>query len=302
MKKLDDLITEARRQTDNSDNTNTEASDSVSTEEFIYAANDAQDRLQSLITARYPEEFVTQKIIDIVSGTEAYSISDRVYLNARIHSVEWSYTGNIKDYYVIQSGKIRERDTQSGSPCFYIRRNGQLLLNPIPNTSVSKLRVNYERELDDVDVRRAKVTGTTGTPLTSIAIDSAQTGITSLGAGDYICISDKYGVVKAYNIPVTSATISAITIPSHTLGTDESITAGDYVTIGKYTTTHSKLSDACERHLVAYMVWRILMRDDKKRARDKEQEYLSIESDIIAGYSDITRDVEFIPILDSELL
>lgn len=302
MKKLDDLIAEARRQTDNADNSNTSASDSVSIEEFIYAANDAQDRLQSLITARYPEEFVQQQIITVANGTEAYSIPDRIYLNARIHSVEWSYTGSIKDYVVLPSAKVRERDTYDGSPCFYIRRSGQILLNPIPNISTAKIRVNYERELDDLDIRRAKVTGTTGTPLTSIAITAATTGVTSLGAGDYICISDKDGVVKAYNIPVTSATSSAITIPSHTLSSGESITSGDYVTIGKYTTTHSKLTDACERHLVAYMVYRILMRSDNDRATKKEREYLAIENDILAGYSDITRDVEYVPILDTDML
>lgn len=300
MKSITKLLTEVRRSTRNSDTT------SIVDNEFIEAFNDAQDMGQSIIASVFPDLFVSQEIINTVANQEAYSITERVFLTTRIKTMEYSQTGQITDYYEIPPRSYKERSTVPGYPSFYIRRENGFYLNPIPNASSQKIRVTYERELDEVDIRRAKVTSTTGTPITAITLNNASfptnADILTLEVGDYICVSDPYGVVKAYNIPVTSATATSITVPSHTLGSGETISAGDYITIGQYTTTHSKLPQTCERFLKTYVEWKVFNRDSSDQATAKLAELNSIREDMLASFANPSRDVHYVAIIDEDIL
>lgn len=303
IRRVDLLLEDVRKVTRNSDNSNTEASDSFRDEEFLRAFNDAQDRIQALISSKYPEVFVSENIIDVVSGTEEYSIGTRVFLNNRVFFVEYSQTGQAQDYQRLSSRRLFERNTDSGTPSFYLRREGKILLNPIPNRT-GKIRINFEKELNDLDRRRASVNSTTGTPLTSISITTigVSTKLTSLTIGDYICIVDKDGEILAKNIPVTSSTTTAITIPSHTLGSGESIPTGSFVVIGRDTTTHSSLADNLERYLMAFAEARIFELDSSPElSKSRFIEYKQIEGDILDSFADLNRDIENIPILDPSL-
>lgn len=308
MRRVDLLLEDVRKTTRNSDNSNTEASDSFRDEEFLRAFNDAQDRIQALISAKYPEVFVSENVVDVVSGTEEYSIGTRVFLNNRVFFVEYSQTGQVQDYQRLNSKRLFERNSDSGTPSYYLRREGKILLNPIPDRA-GKIRINFERELNDLDRRRASVVSTTGTPLTSISVNTigATTKLSTLTSGDYICIVDKDGTILAKNIPVSSCTISVvststITIPSHTLGAGETIPAGSFVVIGRETSTHSSLADNLERYLMAFAEARIFELDSSPElSKSRFIEYKQIEGDILDSFADLNRDIENIPILDSSL-
>lgn len=306
MRRLEKLIEQVRRQTENEDVSSTTG---ISTEEFIQYLNDGQDRLQSIISSTYPDVFLAEKIITLVSGTEAYSVPDNMFLDSRIVNVEISLTGQTSDYYPLRPVQFRNRGTyESESPFGYIRKNGQLLINGVYRGSGALLRVTYERALDALDIRRGSITSTTGTPITAITLNSSgptpdTNELPNITKGDYICVSDKDGNVTAYNVPVTAYDTGTrvITVTSHTLASTESITAGDFVTLGRYSTTHSKLSESCERYLIAYAAWKILKRDSSDDSREQQSELSSMEEDIVKAYADNSRDVEGIPILNEEL-
>jgi hypothetical protein len=57
----------------------------------------------------------------------------------------------------LKKGSLKERlNGPSGNPSFYIRRNSQLLIQPIPQQA-GLLRVNYQQTLPKLDTRRAQV-------------------------------------------------------------------------------------------------------------------------------------------------
>lgn len=309
MRRIEKLILQVRSETDNDDVPSSTEEKGIPDSDFIQFLNDSQDRLQSLIAARYPQVFIREVEIDIVPNQESYTISDRVFLNNRLHTVEFSCTGLVRDYVELEPATVKERYTDtSPDPCYYIRRAGELLLNPIPSRAGGKIRITYERELDDLDIRRGRVASVTGTPITAITLEAdlpaPSTLLSGVEVGDYICVCDKDGNVTAYNIPVSSydSGTRVFTVPSHSLGSGESIVAGSYVTLGRYSSTHSGLPDMCERYLVAYSTLKTLVRDSSEDFTDKNRELSEIESDIIGSFADITRDVDYIAILDESPL
>lgn len=306
MRRLDKLIEQARRQTENEDVSSTIG---IATEEFIQYFNDAQDRLQSAISSTYPNVFLSEQIITLTSGTEAYSIPDNLFLDSRIVNVEISLTGNSQDFTPLRPITYKNRGTyESESPYGYIRKNGQILVNGVYRGSGATIRVTYERALDNLDIRRGAISVVTGTPITSITLASSPTPDTyelpNITTGDYICVSDKDGVVTAYNIPVTGYNSGSrvLTVSSHTLAAGEAAAVGSYVTIGRYSTTHSKLSETAERYLLAYAAWKILKRDSSEDSKDQERELLMLEEDIVKSYADNDRDTYGIPILNDSVL
>lgn len=308
MRYLGEILAQVRLQTDNED---TSTADGVTVtgirdEEFIQYFNDAQDRLQSRISsANSPyENFVVESEIDIVSGQEEYDIPDRLFFNKEVRDVAYSPTGLAVDYLPLRKEYFINRSTQTATyPSMYYRRFGKICINPIPSSSTGKLRVLYERSLDDLDIRRGQisdVSGLTETTFSSITLDTTAdvSSTTNLTNAQFICVVDAYGAVKAYNIPVGSFTSSTRVLApssSHAFASGETIAAGDYVVIGKYTTTHSLLPDECERYLIKYCSDIILGRDASAGKAMFSQELMDMETEIVAMMKSQTSEIQGIP-------
>ena len=116
-----------------------ETTEGISNNLIVSFVNDALAFLQSRIIAVYPGEFVEEDIQNTVVDQEEYTIDDNVFLNNKFISVEFSRTGNLDDYYPLPPASLHERRTSSGVPYQYIRRNGKILLNPIPNFTYPNL-------------------------------------------------------------------------------------------------------------------------------------------------------------------
>lgn len=310
MKYIGDLITESRRDTNNTDTTG------ISTEDFLRYANYAQDRLFGLILQTSPMSFQATKEISLVADQEAYTILDNVYLGERIVMVEYSPTGLTRDYYKIYEVGLSYRDNYpQPRPVNYIRQNGQVLLRPIPSAASGTIRVTYERDLDDVGTRRGQVNGTpsgTTIDLTHGTFGAPSTSDEALFVKDaYICISDGFGnvmlrngIISSYNAGTDAITLAAnastYLVGSYTLAN----LADGYLTVGQYTTTHSNLKNPCERYLVAYMNWKILGRDTAGAAKSKvfEAEVELIEKELIQSYQLPDKDEDSIQIENPDLL
>lgn len=307
MRRVDFLIQAAReisRTTANED-----ATVPVSDQTIIQYLNDAKNRLATLFLGlkNVQRPFMTEKTISVVANQAAYSIPDRVALNKHIHQVMYSHSGNASDYVLLPKLNTFNRDLDTTTyPSGYYVANGQIVLTAVPASSGGLLRVMYDRALDDLDKRRGQitvVTGLTSTGFTSITIGTSpdETSVPNLSTIDYVCVNDLDGNVKAYNIPVLSyVTGTDVLTPrvGFTFQTGETITAGDYVTFNKYSTTHCKLPDECERYLIHYAAQSIFQQESSGDSIVESQMLQAIEQDLVKSFATQTGEIQWWPTLN----
>ena len=94
---------------------------------------------------------------------------------------------------------------------------------------------------------------------------------------------DADGNVKMRNIPIDSidSTTGVVTMDPFTYADGEDVDAEDYVTVGRYTTTHSPLVDDFARYLSEYVSRRILFKDSSADAFDVGTEFIDMEQELI---------------------
>jgi len=310
MRRVDFIITDARNISRNPANPN--GSYSISDEEVLRYINDAQDRLQGVISATKSMDkiFEARTAINLVANQENYSIPDRVFMNRDLSLVEVSSDGTLGNYVVLNKVNFFNRDTNTSSyPEGYTKQSGQIYVIPIPSSSTGSLRVQYERELDDLDKRRGTVsvvTGLTSTSFTSITIgtDADETSTPNLSTIDYVCIVDSDGNRKAYNIPVGSYDTGTNVLTPRAgftfIKAGDSIAVNDYVVFGKWTTTHpnSFLPDNAERYLIHYAAESLLHKDSSTDLVAQNAKMLGIEQDILNSMKAQTFEVQYIPQLN----
>lgn len=301
------LIDQVRKQTENEDVTEFTG---IQNSEFIQYLNDAQHNLQALITQQHPKVFVREKIYTVTSGQDSYDIPMDCYLGNKILNIEFSSTGNERDYYPIAQDTIRNRNSSyGGSPLRYIRLDGKIILNPQPQSSGS-LRVTYIHVIDELDLRRAKITkynsegqeiegSITSSKLNTWSIDIKETSLTSLNEHDYICIVDKTGKMIARNLAISSLGSSTITLEAYTPDVNDStIKTGHYIVGGKNTSTHGSFDSSVERYLLAYCAWKILKRDSSVDSAEAMTELNRMAREIVDSYGLISDDLQLIPQLN----
>lgn len=299
-KLIDDIIRPKTGNTDVTVDTTTGVTvEGISTDLILGFINDALQFVQSRIIAVYPSEFTEEDVQNTVVDQEEYSIDDNVFLNNKFISIEYSPNGALERYFPLPPAGLHQRDTRSGKPYQYIRRNGKILLNPIPKDGIGKIRVNYYRHIDSLDIRRGKLTASSSTSIT-LANDS---DLDNFGLADaqYICTVSKLGVVKDYNIPVTSynSGTRVISFASQTV----TATANDYVVIGKYKSTHLpedkpvRILDYCKMYAQA----RILNTDSSLDEMNEKQEAKDILTDIVDQFSEMTEDIHDVAVVDDLL-
>lgn len=312
MKRVDELITQARILSRNA--ANADGTLAITDEEILQYLNDAQDRIQNLIssTKNVAKIFSTQEVLTLVANQEAYSLSNRVLLNKQIEQVEFSSTGALTDYVVLEKLNFFNRNTNTDSyPIGYIKRGGQILLQPTPSVSGGTIRVTYERELDDLDIPRGLIsaigsgTSTSFASLTlSAAADSYETTTPGWSTQRYCCVVDAYGVRKAFNIPIsTYVTATNVLTPTGSLFTydttfDSQIAVGDVAVFWEYHTTFSQLPDSCERYLI-HSAAAEMFHKDSANDYEKELEILTkMEKDILTALASQTSEIQFVPQLN----
>lgn len=307
MRRIDLLVNDARTETDNlifSDSTGIQDS------EFLRWANSAQTRIYSLIQQTNPNLFTRETIISAVTNQEAYSIPALTFLGSRISMVEYSKTGQTRDYYLLKQGSIYERvNGSSGDPAFYIPQSGQLLIQPAPQSG-GTFRVITQKELPRLDIRRASVLSVTlddvTRTITALNLDpTLNLDTTTIEAENYITIVDKDGNIKMDAIPVTAVdpTTGLVTLSAgFVYDSGETIAAGDWVCAGPYSSTNCELSNNVERYLVDFMIWKVEKRDSSQTSQEISQEIKDQEFDITTSYASPTDDIVRPSILDAQYL
>lgn len=308
MRNLQLLINQSRRATEN-----VEFSDStgIGNDEFIEYANNGQMSIQSKISNIHAEVFQSEEIVQITGGVEAYDIPSDAFLGNRIDMVEYSDDGG-RLYFQLKQGRLPERlsPITSGTPSFYIRRSGKILLQPAPEASNGMLRITYQKSLPRLELRQGKVGAvtldTSARTITSLTLDTTTAiGETELKEQNYVTIVDKFGTIKMKNIPISdvSGTSGTVTVDAgFVYEVGETIAVGDYILRGGFSTTHSQLPDICERYLISYMNWKIFKRDSSTDSQEETQELVEIRNEILETFAEPDRDVDYVTILDDQYM
>lgn len=310
MRSINRLIKQIRRQTENE-----EFDDQfigISDDEIIQYINDAQYNLQALIVQQHPRAFINEVIIDIVSGQESYALPTDCFLGNKIHNVEFSATGRLEDYYVLDQETIKSRISGvDGSPTRYIRLSNKILLVPQPSSG-GKIRINYVQRLRELDKRQARVLtefDISSTQAKEIFFDEANltTDIKALLQHEYICLVDKLGNSIVKNIPIKENSLTetgnSLMIEAHTVSEGEpttiSVASPTYIVGGLDTTTHADVDISVERYLISYTAYKMLKRDSSVDSAEAAQELAAMAQEIVKSYTLITDDVQYIPQLTS---
>lgn len=307
MRSITKLIEQIRKQTENEEYDNTFIG--ISDDEIVQYVNDAQYNLQALIVQQHPRAFINEVIIPIVPGQESYELPSDCFLGNKVHNVEYSPTGNLEDYYVLEQETIKSRVSGvSGSPTKYIRLSGKLLLAPQPEER-GALRINYVQRLRELDRRQARLSNSVFNLNKDQAVEltfnesKLTTGLESLLNHEYLCIVDRSGKEIAKNL-VIQEDFNNSSESFQVINTGESIVIDAastplYVVGGMDTTTHADVDISIERYLIAYSAYKVLKRDSSIDSAEAAQELAAMAQEIVKSYALITDDVQFIPQLNS---
>jgi hypothetical protein len=306
MERIDKLILQSRRDTDNEDFSETTGIPDAS---FLKWVNRAQKRVQACITGVRPFLFQATKIQTVTAGTDTYAIPAYVLLSTRIEKVEYSVTGLAKDYYELTliDSHMRSPSGTNGNPIEYIRQSGNIILQPAPG-STGSLRWTFQKTVADLDIRRSKVSASTlsSTQLTALTLDTTMLtdeDIDVMEDSEYITIVDKDGQILMFGIAISSidSATGIVTLNgSHTFETGETCPAGAYVLAGKRVTTHSELDDVCEEYLSAFMDYKGHRKDSSDDSAEDSSDLKDILTVILESYAEADPNVHGIPVINDE--
>lgn len=309
MRRVDELITVVRSQTDN---VNYGDSEGISQNEFVELLNDAQTNIFLKILSEVPDTsiFDAEATVSLVADTRGYGDSSRWGIKNAVRFVEFSPTGQEQDYYFLDARSIKELTRYPASyPSTYSVQNGLVLVSPMPSSSQGSLRITYVKRPDTLDIRRARVDSTStnyggyATVVLDTDFDIDAFFETASGNSQYVpfyfSVCNDYGVSQFYAVECqlydTSTKTMTINVATSQL-TDGVISPTNWITLGKYSSTNSSLPEEFERYLIAYATVEILKRDSSKDAQDWRAKLKELEGNLIALAQDSTRDVCEIPI------
>jgi len=309
MRRSELLIKQVRRATENEEFSNQTG---IVDEEILQYLNDAQDGIYSIIQSQFPSMFIKEKETDVNAQTESVSLPADVYNESRLSKVEFSKSGQARDYYKLDSGFTDERlNGNAATPDFYIRRGREILLQP-KSQSTGKVRFEYQRNLQRMDKRRGKVSAVTLDPvtltITSLTIDTStitNEDIEEIQNLEFGCIVNRLGVIQMARLPIESIDINSGVVSffsGFTYESTETITVGDYLVGGYYSSSHSELPDTCERFLISYSQKRVLSRDSSNDAGDAKSDMEEMRADIISAFAQPSGDINEVPVTDYDYL
>ena len=271
----------------------------ISDDEIIEYLGDGQSRVQEVVLRDLPHfaGWDTYYEQDIVAATQEYSISpgDAFYLGS-VREVRYSPTGVARDFRPLAFLEARETgDFDLTYISAYSLRGGEIIVDGVPGSSSGSLRSYYVRRLDKLDKRRGKIASVAGAaPYTTITLeDDTDLDETNIALYDYLCVNSAQGVVTYYNAPYVSYDTSTkvLTFDSGVTSSVGTIAVGSYITLGKYTTTHSKLPDECEKYLMAYAKWKMFKRDSSDDAAEQNAELVAMEDAFLTAFNNNVLDL-----------
>lgn len=269
----------------------------VSDNEILQYLTQAQRYIQSQVLRQvgHTNFFDTTTTASVVGGQKNYTLPSDCYFGHKVRRVRYTSTNQAADYcdiYPVGSTRFTE-DFTATSPTGYAVGNGTLVLTAVPTSSQGTLQITYPRRLDRLDIRRGKIAAvvTDAGNYSTIELedddDLDSTEITKY-IGDYLCVNSILGVVNYYNAQIADYDAGTRIVTLTGADTDDgTIAAGGYITLGRYSTTHSKLPDECEDYLINFADWKLKKGDSSEDASEANAEMVMLMDDIIAQFANM---------------
>jgi hypothetical protein len=292
MRRVELLIDTARKL---SQNTRYDSSSGIPQDIFVQFFNNAQDTLTMEVQNLKTKYFKTQLIVDVVPNQEVYDYPPDCYMQ-HLDTIQWtdSITGTY--WQTLYKSVTKEKVTlQPGYPFAYIPFEDGIHLNP-PITS-GQLWMTFVRTPKRLQKRAGQVSSLTlvGQLLSALTVNPAESSFdeTEINTQNYLCVCDKYGNVKASNIPYTSVNSSGVfTLSSYTLESGQTIAVGDYILVGENCINIPQWSDICEGYLIKHAVYEAKYGDSsswtKAAAEDMDRYFQKLSGSFATLSDDIT--------------
>jgi len=308
MQRLENLIEISREDTENE-----EFSDTIGIKDtqFIRWFNSAQEKIQSLIAQKHQRIFVVeQPKFSITPRQEEYDLPFDIYLDNRITQIEFSSSGRDDDFFALDQGTMKERNSITfGIPARYIRRGGKFLLAPIPDGVPGQIRISYVKRLPKIDIRRATISSvsTSGNTITTLIISLSSDDKTIIDKQfPFFSVVNAEGDQQMRRIKYTNIDqgTGIVTIdPSFIFENGETITTSDFLVAGPDTANRpdTLLPEMTERFLVEFMNWKAQKKDSSNDAGPMSQELVDMLNEIIETFADTDDDIIGIPEINREI-
>lgn len=302
------LIGQAREETgetDYSDSADPNEVNGVPQSVPVQAAREAVIHCQNSLYLASPQIFDIISEIDAVVGQIEYDMPENAYLGAAVASAEYSESGDDEDFSMLSLSDYAYRTGGSGIPSRFIPYNdGKVLFDPAPSTQ-GLFRIVHGADLDMPDLRRGKISSVTKDgPMTNyltIVLDSTDATLDedAINANEYVCVNDKDGVVKHYNVAFTAydSTTKTLTLDTSTAVADGAISVGDYITVGKFTTTHIKLHNIAEPVVLAFLRRRFYLGKSSVDVQNEEDNIAAFTKEMVSAYRRRVRVQKKIPFI-----
>lgn len=287
----------------------------ISEEDALRYANYAQEMLQSKIAKKYPDIFLETEEQTIVANQKSYTPTGNLFKGCRIRRVRYNQsTTDERSWYRLKPISPYEVEfARTGYPRYYYRENGSVLVHPFLDTATGRLEIQFEKQINKLDTRRAQVNGTPSgaiLDLTSSSFGSPSAANEALFVKNaYVSVVDAFGtvlmrngIVSSYNASNDELTLAANVSTYLRTGVTLANLADGYLVLGKWASTHSELSNDCERYITEYVTQRLYKRDSSNDAAIVTDEMKEMERDIVDGYKVPDKDPKPIPVYDRDIL
>lgn len=227
---------------------------------FLEALNDCLSDIQQYMVLSQTHPFSGYADIPAVSQQEGYLPPDDIFAPNLIYDVLYANDSTLQFQPLSRSSSYRRDSSCMGMPEEWLADAGMIWLAPVPDRSGGTIRVQYERKLDSLDLRRGQVLSATVTNgvLVELTIDpdSSSFDADTLQDAEFLCLNSSLGNVTCRNIQVDSIDsetgIVAISGGGFTLPASAGVSIGDYACCGRDTTTHAKLPIIFKSYFVNY--------------------------------------------------
>lgn len=314
LERLELLIRAAREQTGNQQYS---ATSGIPQRNMVRHFNDGQEYIYNQIMQERSTLYKKEGFIDVVDGQASYTLPSDVYMSHNIQKIDYTPTGDARNYYPLNMRTPREEISIRGYPEAYFLRDGKVILSPIPVRSITNgLRLNYQYVIPSLDIRRATVQSSNFNAITktvtsiTLNVDSylSSENIDELNSNwvDYICVVDKNGTILMKDLPVTGFTdgvTKTITIDNSFIAqTGETLPANSFIVFGKNATTHSQLPSAAKKCLLTFVELRTQMSDSNSEAAETSPIMQVLMKDLLDSIAELEEDIWQIPIINYDLI
>lgn len=270
----------------------------------IEAAKEGVQHCQNVLMTLAPKTFEILTELAGVSGQAEYQLPENTYIGSSIAFVRYSKDGDNKNYYSLALKDYAYfaggNDTEPQRFTNFGERS--ILIDPVLSSSVGKFQVSHGAYLDAPALRSGKISARTvngaGTAYTDITLDSADSTLddSAIAADEFLCVNDVNGVVKFQNIQYTyNSSTKVLTIVGSALLTAGTVAVGDYITIGKYTTTHPKLSLIAEPVVKSYIRRRFYLGKSSEDVQAENDNIRVFTEEMVNAFSKQVRSQKKVP-------